>query len=248
MAPCRTRQNTVPATWGRHGGHTAKTRSQGQRRWQEAAPDEGHRPRGRRRRALAAALRELRQHPPNRPGSGSHHTASCCGRRCAAVLAAITSATVRGPVASARDEPRRPAARSARPQRRQPPSRTPCMTCRRSRPEPRKTRNGGLESGICAPFRIPALPGAPIARDPASRGRAGRGTLRTVIPLRQRNAVPRGRPLKAASADTPHPPARLAPTRPPAPGARSARRTAARRSPRSARDARPIPARRGGNS
>lgn len=47
------------------------------------------------------------------------------------------------------------------------------MTCRWSRSEYGKTRMGGPESGICAPIRIPALPGAPIARDPASR-EAGR--------------------------------------------------------------------------
>ena len=59
-----------------------------------------------RRHGLAAASRELRQYPP-RPGSGAHHTAPCCGRRCAAMLATMASATLRGPFADACDDPRR---------------------------------------------------------------------------------------------------------------------------------------------
>ena len=175
-----------PQPGARQGRHAAKTRGQGQRRWQEAVPAEGHRPRGRARCAAPqyAGGGTGSRRPRvgcggtrrNRPGSGSRHSASCCGSRCAAVLAAIASATVRGPVASARDDPRRPAARSARPQHRQLPSRTPCMTCRRSRPEPRKDaeRRAGIRN--LRPIRIPALPGSPIARDPASRG-AGRFVL-----------------------------------------------------------------------
>jgi len=173
-----------PGAW--QGRHAAKTRGQGQRQWQEAAPAEGHRPRGRARCAPPQhARRGTGSRRPcvsrgstrrNRPGSNARHTAPCRGSRCAAVLAvlaAIASATVRGPVASARDDPRRPTARSTRPQRRQLPSHTPCMTCRLTDRNHGKARNGGPESGICAPFRIPALPGAPIARDPASHeGRA----------------------------------------------------------------------------
>jgi hypothetical protein len=145
------------------------------------------------------------------------------------VLAAIVSAAVRGPVASARDDPRRPAAVSARPQHRQLPSRTPGMTCRHSRPESRKgaERRAGIRN-LC-PFRIPVLPVRPSPAIRLLAGREGRGTLRPAIPLGQRNAVPRGRPLKAAGGEVRIPvrPCRkrhwmleflAAPTRPGTPG------------------------------
>ena len=183
MAPRDTRQNTVPATWSPAGqarredprpGSAAVARSSAGRRAPAAQQGSLRAPQyagggtgSWRPRVDCGGTRR------NRPGSGSHHSASCCGRRCAAVLAAIVSATVRGPVASARDDPRRPAAISARPQHRQLPSRTPGMTCRHSRPESRKgvERRAGIRN-LC-PFRIPVLPRAPITRDPASRGAGG---------------------------------------------------------------------------
>ena len=183
MAPRGTRQNTVPATWGPGRAGTprrpaARVSGGGKKQCRQKGTG----------RAAGLALRpqyagggtgswrprvDCGGTRRNRPGSGSHHSASCCGRRCAAVLAAIVSATVRGPVASARDDPRRPAAISARPQHRQLPSRTPGMTCRHSRPESRKgaERRAGIRN-LC-PFRIPVLPRAPITRDPASRGAGG---------------------------------------------------------------------------
>ena len=68
-----------PQPGARQGRHAAKTRGQGQRRWQEAVPAEGHRPRGRarsrpavrgRRHGLVAASRGLRRHPPKPAGIG----------------------------------------------------------------------------------------------------------------------------------------------------------------------------------
>ena len=227
-----------PQPGARQGRHAAKTRGQGQRRWQEAVPAEGHRPRSRARsapRSTRAAARArgglawIAVAPAETGRDRSHHSASCCGRRCAAVLAAIVSATVRGPVASARDDPRRPAAISARPQHRQLPRRTPGMTCRHSRPESRKgaERRAGIRN-LC-PFRIPVLPRAPSPAIRLLARRAGRGTLRPAIPLGQRNAVPRERPLKAAGGEVRIPvrPCRkhhwmleflAAPTRPGTPG------------------------------
>ncbi len=95
----------------RRGRHAAKTRGQGSAAVARSSAG---------RRAPAARQGSLRapqhagggtdpQQPRvgfggirrNRPGSGSHHTAPCCGHRCAAVLTAIVSATVRGPVACA---------------------------------------------------------------------------------------------------------------------------------------------------
>jgi hypothetical protein len=40
---------------------------------------------------LAAASRELRQHPPRPAGTGVHHTDPSCGRRCAAMVATIAA-------------------------------------------------------------------------------------------------------------------------------------------------------------
>jgi hypothetical protein len=130
-----------------------------------------------------AASRGLRWHPPKPAGIGLTPQRFLLRQSLRRVLAAIVSAAVRGPVASARDDPRRPAAVSARPQHRQLPSRTPGMTCRHSRPESRKgaERRAGIRN--LHPFRIPVPPCAP---SPASRrpaGRAGRGTLRPAIPL-----------------------------------------------------------------
>ena len=239
MAPRDTRQNTVPATWGPGRAGTprrpaARVSGGGKKQCRQKGTG----------RAAGLALRpqyagggtgswrprvDCGGTRRNRPGSGSHHSASCCGRRCAAVLAAIVSATVRGPVASARDDPRRPAAISARPQHRQLPSRPPGMTCRHSRPESRKgaERRAGIRN-LC-PFRIPVLPVRPSPAIRLLAGRAGRGTLRPAIPLGQRNAVPRGRPLKAAGGEVRIPvrPCRkrhwmleflAAPTRPGTPG------------------------------
>ncbi len=239
MAPRDTRQNTVPATWSPAGqarredprpGSAAVARSSAGRRAPAAQQGSLRAPQyagggtgSWRPRVDCGGTRR------NRPGSGSHHSASCCGRRCAAVLAAIVSAAVRGPVASARDDPRRPAAISARPQHRQLPSRPPGMTCRHSRPESRKgaERRAGIRN-LC-PFRIPVLPVRPSPAIRLLAGREGRGTLRPAIPLGQRNAVPRGRPLKAAGGEVRIPvrPCRkrhwmleflAAPTRPGTPG------------------------------
>ena len=165
MAPRDTRQNTVPATWGPGRAGTprrpaARVSGGGKKQCRQKGTG----------RAAGLALRpqyagggtgswrprvDCGGTRRNRPGSGSHHSVSCCGRRCAAVLAAIVSATVRGPVASARDDPRRPAAISARPQHRQLPRRTPGMTCRHSRPESRKGAEWRAGIRNLHPFRIP---------------------------------------------------------------------------------------------
>jgi hypothetical protein len=94
-----------------------------------------------------------------------------------------------------------PVARSARPKRGQLPGRPPRMTCRRTGPEPRKTRKGGPDAESASiPHSSP--PGAHIAAAIRLLARqAERGTLRPVIPPEQRNAVPRGRPLNAAGGD-----------------------------------------------
>jgi hypothetical protein len=193
MAPRDTRQNTVPATWGPGRAGTPR---------RPAARVSGGKKQCRQKGTGRAAGLALRPQYAgggtgswrprvgcggtrrNRPGSGSHHSASCCGRRCAAVLAAIVSATVRGPVASARDDPRRPAAISARPQHRQLPSRTPGMTCRHSRPESRKgaERRAGIRN-LC-PFRIPVLPRAPITHPRSGFSRGGRSAERSARPFR----------------------------------------------------------------
>jgi len=159
-----------PQPGARQGRHAAKTRGQGQRRWQEAVPAEGHPPRSRARsapgstRAAARARGGLAWIAVAAAETGrdrAHTTALLLRQSLRRVLAAIVSAAVRGPVASARDDSRRPAAISARPQHRQLPSRTPCMTCRHSRPESRKgaERRAGIRN-LC-PFRIPVLPVRP---------------------------------------------------------------------------------------
>jgi hypothetical protein len=123
----------------------------GQRR-QEAVPaerapaarqDSLHAPQYARRHGLAAASCELRQYAP-RLGSGAYHTAPCCGRRCAAMLSTMASATLRGPSPTPAMTHGGSAARSARPQRGQPPSRA----CSRNRPGPRKgtERRAGIRN------------------------------------------------------------------------------------------------------
>ena len=157
-----------PATWARQGTH-ARPRP-GQRRRQEAVPAEGHGPRAAglaarpavrgRRHGLTAASRELGQHQP-RPGSGAYHTAPCCGRRCAAMLATIASAT---PCADPSPTPAMilggSAAKTPAHPARQLPSRTPCS---RNRAEPRKgaERRAGIRN--LRPFRIP-VHGSPSER------------------------------------------------------------------------------------
>jgi hypothetical protein len=151
-------------------------RRPGKRRWQEAVPAEGYWPRAAelaarpqcagRRHGLATALREFAEHSP-----GSDPAVPWCGCRCAAVLAMIASAALRGPVANAREDPRRVGCWK-RPQRGQLPSRTPCMTYRRSRPGSRRgaERRAGIRN--LRPLRIPP-PAASIARNPASRETGG---------------------------------------------------------------------------
>jgi hypothetical protein len=199
-----------PQPGARRGRHAAKTRGQDQRRWQEAVSAVGHRPRGRARCA-----------PPQYAGGGT-------GSRRPRVVSAASAETGRDrahttapPVAAslrrrARGDrvghrarthrprprrPRRPAARSARPPTApSASSRTPCMTCR-SRPDHRKARNGGPESGICTHAASRSSP-SPITRDPASRGAGGARNAPHGHSAGQRNAVPRGQPLKADGAST----------------------------------------------
>ena len=192
MAPRDTRQNTVPATWG----------PAGQARREDPRPGSAAVARSSAgRRAPAAQQGSLRAPQYAGGGTGSWRPRVDCGgtrrnrpgsltpqrfllrQSLRRVLAAIVSAAVRGPVASARDDPRRPAAVSARPQHRQLPSRTPGMTCRHSRPESRKgaERRAGIRN--LHPFRIPVPPCAPSPAIRLPAGRAGRGTLRPAIPL-----------------------------------------------------------------
>ena len=208
MAPRDTRQNTVPATWG----------PAGQARREDPRPGSAAVARSSAgRRAPAAQQGSLRAPQYAGGGTGSWRPRVDCGgtrrnrpgsltpqrfllrQSLRRVLAAIVSAAVRGPVASARDDPRRPAAVSARPQHRQLPSRTPGMTCRHSRPESRKgaERRAGIRN--LHPFRIPVPSCAPITRDSTSRGAGGARNAPPGHSAGQRNRMPRGQPLKAAA-------------------------------------------------
>ena len=117
MAPRGTRKNTLPATWSPAGRHAAKTRGQvsggGKKPYRQKgtgrarqgslrAPQYAGGGTGSRRPCVSCGSTRR-----DRPGSGAHHTAPCCGRRCAAMLATIASATLRGPVANACEDPRR---------------------------------------------------------------------------------------------------------------------------------------------
>ena len=193
MAPRGTRQNTVSATWSPAGQARREDRGQGQRRRQEAVPAEGHRPRGwarcapRSMRAAARARGGLARVSAVSAETGrdrAHATplpvaaiaAPPCSRRSRRLPCADPSPA---PVMTLGGRPLEAPARSTVSF----PAAPPCMTRRHSRPEPRKDteRRAGIRN--LHPFRIPALPGAVIARSGFSRGGRGHGTLRPAIPL-----------------------------------------------------------------
>src|SRR5690349_5679032 len=90
MAPHGTRKNTLPVIGARQGRR--EDSRPGKRRWHEAAPEKGHRPRAAElttRPAVRPAtartrggLSELRSTRRDRPGPGTHHAVPCYG--CAA--------------------------------------------------------------------------------------------------------------------------------------------------------------------
>ena len=163
MAPRGARKNTPPATWDPPAGQARREDPRsGQRRWQKPCRQKGT---GR------AQQGSLRAPPYAGGGTGSWRPRVSCGStrrgRDRAHTTPLPVAAVAAPPCSRRsrrppcaDPSPRPAmtlggsaASSARPQRGQLPSRTPCS---RNRPEPRKgaERRAGIRN--LRPFRIPA--------------------------------------------------------------------------------------------
>ena len=153
-----------------------------------------------RRHGLTAALRGSRSTRRDRPGSGTHHTAPCCGRRCAAMLAAIAPAHL---AQTLRQRLRGPSAR--RPLEAPAHSAVSCPATHgwydMSPEQTGTTERPATESWNLHP--VPALPVRPSSAIRLLARRAGRGTLRLVIPLEKRNAVSRGQPLKTSGGVNP---------------------------------------------
>ena len=194
MAPRGARKNTLPATWGpvgqaRRGDPRARSAAAARSRTgrREPAVRQGSlrapAVRGR-RHGLTAALRGSRSTRRDRPGSGTHHTAPCCGRRCAAMLAAIAPAhlaqtlrqRLRGP------SPRRPLEAPAHSAVSCPATHgwydvSPEQTGTTERPQRR--------AGICTPFRP-----SRCAHHPQSGfSRGGRGAERSAWSFRWRSGM-----------------------------------------------------------
>ena len=161
-----------------------------QRRRQEVVPAEGHRPRAPglaarpkyavRRHGLAAASRELRQHPPRPAGIGHtpHRSLLRPSLRRHACDDRVGHLARTDPSPTPARTPQR-VSRSKRPPvgRGQLPSGMPCMTYAVTDRNHGKARNGGLVAGIrnLRPFGIPTLLVRPSPAIRLLARRAGRG-------------------------------------------------------------------------